>query len=233
MSGPRETWFLDLGMVDYGEVWTLQKELVERRSLHEIPDVLIVVEHPHVITLGRKRPLQSSFHAPDLHIPVYYIERGGAATYHGPGQLVGYPIVKLEGNDRDLHRYLRDLEEFLIETLRDFGIACQRKSGATGVWTTKPVSRKIASMGVAVRHWTTYHGFALNVSTDLRYFRLISPCGFDASIMTSMEQELGEAVHLTAVQERLRQHYEECFGVQLRAIAPEVLDVKVLSVTRG
>ncbi|OGF57613.1 MAG: lipoyl(octanoyl) transferase [Candidatus Fraserbacteria bacterium RBG_16_55_9] len=205
----KEDWLLDLGTREYTEVWKLQKELVERRFHDEIPDVLILVEHPHVITWGRKRSVVSSFRVPHVSIPVHEVERGGEVTYHGPGQLVGYPIRKLEGEQRDLHRYLRDLEELIIQTLDDFGIAAQRRAGATGVWTMGPLPHKIASIGVAVRHWVTYHGFALNVCTDLRYFQMISPCGFDGSIMTSMDRELGKTVSLEDVKGRVRARYEE------------------------
>jgi lipoate-protein ligase B len=205
----REAWLLDLGVREYHEVWALQKELVLKRGAAEIPDLLILVEHPHVITLGRR----CSYQPAKLDVPVYEVERGGEATYHGPGQLVGYPIMKLEGPRRDLHRYLRDLEEVLIETLDEFAIPAGRMPGATGVWTRSAPPRKIASIGIAVRSWVTYHGFALNVSTDLSYFQLISPCGFDSSVMTSMEQELGEHVGMGAVKERLKVQFAERFGL--------------------
>lgn len=216
MKAVREAWLLDLGLREYAEVWELQRELVARRAYREIPDVLILVEHPHVITLGRKCPTRNPLQAPGMSIPVYEVERGGEATYHGPGQLVGYPIMKLEGERQDLHRYLRDLEGLLIRTLRDFGIPSQRRPGATGVWTKR--NKKIASIGIAVRHWVTYHGFALNVSTDLRYFQHIHPCGFDGSIMTSMECELGQVVDFEEIKRRMIAHYEECFGVRLRRV---------------
>jgi len=203
----REAWLLDLGVREYREVWALQKELVRKRAADEVPDLLILVEHPHVITLGRgcrSRPAK-------LDVPIYEVERGGEATYHGPGQLVGYPIVKLEGPRRDLHLYLRDLEEVLIETLADFALPAGRVPQATGVWTKSAPPRKIASIGIAVRSWVTYHGFALNVSTDLSFFKLISPCGFDPSVITSMERELGGNVSMEAVKESLKVHFAERF----------------------
>jgi len=210
-----ETWLLDLGFRDYVETWQLQKELVRKRARDEIPDLLIFVEHPHVITLGRARPSRPPIRAAKLDVPVYRIERGGEATYHGPGQLVGYPILKLEGDRRDLHRYLCDLEEILIKTLGDFGLAAQRLPQATGVWTASHPPKKIASIGVAVRRWVTYHGFALNVTTDLKYFQLISPCGFDGSVMTSMERELGRKIDLDEVKARIISQYERCFRTHL------------------
>jgi len=211
-----EAWLLDLGLRDYREAWELQKELVTRRVRGEIPDVLVLVEHPHVITLGRKRPAQPPLRTPTLppEVRVYEVERGGEATYHGPGQLVGYPILRLEGEERGLHRYLRELEELLLDVLQDFGIEAQRREGATGVWT--PAGKKIASIGVAVRRWVTYHGFALNVSTDLSYFRWISPCGFPGSVMTSMERELGRPVPMEAVKERVGVRFAERFRRELR-----------------
>lgn len=211
----REARLLDLGLRDYRETWELQKQLVERRIRGEIPDVLVLVEHPHVITLGRKHPTQPPLRVPQ-DVPVYEVERGGEATYHGPGQLVGYPLLKLEGEERDLHRYLRELEALLIAVVGDFGIEAQRREGATGVWTRS--GRKIASLGVAVRRWVTYHGFALNVSTDLSYFQLISPCGLPGSVMTSMERELRRSVALEAVKERICARFAERFRRELRPL---------------
>jgi lipoyl(octanoyl) transferase len=210
---------LDLGTRDYAEVWRLQHELVAQRIRDEIPDMLILVEHPSVITYGRRRSSYRPLQVSHLPFPVYEVERGGEATYHGPGQLIGYPIVKLEGSRRDLHRYLRDLEELLICTLGDFAISSQREPGATGIWTSQAPARKIASIGIAVSHWVTYHGFALNVSTDVNDFRFISPCGFNSSVMTSMERELGQSVSLDAVKERLLAHVERCLSMQLHVMS--------------
>jgi lipoyl(octanoyl) transferase len=186
---------IDLGRREYGEVWRLQQELVARRQGDEIADTLVLVEHPDVITLGRRLTSQSNVVAPG-DIPVFEIERGGDVTYHGPGQLVGYPILKLDGDERDLHAYLRNLEEALIGVCGDVGLKGRRNPGWTGVWIG---ARKVASIGIAVRKWVTMHGFALNVATDLSRFAAINPCGLDAAVMTSLAAEAGRALTLEAV----------------------------------
>src|SRR5437867_7279264 len=151
----RPLWVLRLGRREYGETWELQKRLCERRQRDEIADTLVLVEHPDTITLGR-RPQAAQHVLSAGEIPVFEIERGGDVTYHGPGQLVGYPIFKLEAQERDLHRYLRNLEESLIRSVRLLGLDADRNEGLTGVWAS---GRKIASIGVAVRKWVTLHGF--------------------------------------------------------------------------
>jgi lipoyl(octanoyl) transferase len=168
-------------------------------------DTLILVEHPDVITLGRSAKAANVLDPSAM--PVVPIERGGDVTYHGPGQLVAYPIFLLREHERDLHLYLRNLEEAVLRTLADFGVAGRRIEGKTGVWTADGESpRKLASIGVAVRKWVTMHGLALNVSTDLGRFRAINPCGFDASVMTSIERELGRPVDLVAAKLALAEH---------------------------
>jgi lipoate-protein ligase B len=186
---------LDLGRRDYQEVWRLQLDLVAQRQADEIEDTLVLVEHPEVITLGRRLSSQGNVVAPG-DIPIFEIERGGDVTYHGPGQLVGYPILKLDGDERDLHAYLRNLEEGLIGVCADVGLAGGRNPGWTGVWIGE---RKVASIGIAVRKWVTMHGFALNVATDLPRFATINPCGLDAAVMTSLSKECGRAVTLDEV----------------------------------
>jgi lipoate-protein ligase B len=177
---------LDLGTADYREVWQRQLALVEGRQTGANGDTLIVVEHPHVFTLGRRRESQQNVLAPG-DVPVIEIERGGDVTYHGPGQLVAYPIVLLEEGERDLHKFLRNLEEAVIQTCARVGLVADREPGKTGVWTTTPLGRKkLCSMGIACRKWVTFHGLALNVTTDLSYFRRINPCGFEASVMSSL-----------------------------------------------
>ena len=191
---------LDLGLAAYQEVWARQLAEVEARKADEaLDDLLILVEHPHVITLGRRRDAQANVVAPG-DVPVVEIERGGDATYHGPGQLVAYPIVRLREGERDLHRFLRNLEEAMIRTLASFGLAGGRADGKTGVWLG---ARKIASIGIACRRWITFHGLALNVTTDLSYFARINPCGFEASVMTSMAVELGHPVAMSDVKAQL------------------------------
>lgn len=186
---------IDLGRREYGEAWKLQQELVAERQRGEIADTLVLVEHPDVITLGRRQSSQSNVVAPG-DIPVFEIERGGDVTYHGPGQLVGYPIFALEGDERDLHAYLRNLEEALIGVCADVGLVGRRNPGWTGVWLGE---RKVASIGIAVRRWVTMHGFALNVATDLSRFTAINPCGLDAAVMTSLSREAGRDVTLDEV----------------------------------
>jgi lipoate-protein ligase B len=178
---------VDLSRREYGEVWKLQLELVAARQRGEIADTLVLVEHPDVITLGRRQSSQANVVAAG-DIPIFEIERGGDVTYHGPGQLVGYPILALDGDERDLHRYLRNLEEALIGVCADVGVEGRRNPGWTGVWIGE---RKVASLGIAVRKWVTMHGFALNVATELSRFTAINPCGLDAAVMTSLAQESG------------------------------------------
>ena len=217
--------FFDLGLRDYKVVWDLQHELVEKRAQDEIPDVLILCEHSHVITLGRRAVSKFASHLRTCElvygIPCYAVERGGDMTYHGPGQLVGYSIMRLEPSHRGLHRYLRDLEEVLILALGDFGIEAQRRSSYTGVWTARPPpQKKIASIGIAVRRWVTYHGFALNINTNLNFFKQISPCGLDGAIMTSMEQLLQCPIEMEVVKDSVKRHFEEVFDVSL---TPELI----------
>jgi len=178
---------VDLGTQPYREVWARQLALVEARQRGEAPDTLIVVEHPHVFTLGRRRTAQQNVLAPG-DVEVIEIERGGDVTYHGPGQIVAYPIVLLEDGERDLHAFLRNLEEAVIRTCARSEIVADREPGKTGVWTSVPsgARKKLCSMGIACRKWVTFHGLALNVTTDLGYFARINPCGFEAGVMTSL-----------------------------------------------
>ena len=171
-----------LGRMPYQQAWDLQHELVAAIAAGDAPDTLLLVEHDPVITLGRRRGSADNV-LDAAGIPVLETERGGDVTYHGPGQLVGYPLLALRDGERDLHAYLRDLEGVLIDVLAARGLAAGRLPGQTGVWVQ---GRKLASVGVAVRRWVTYHGFALNVSTDLAPFGRMNPCGLPSSVMASM-----------------------------------------------
>ena len=200
-------YLLDFGRMEYGKALGLQKELAARRSRGEIPDSLVLVEHEHVITLGRKTT-PSNFRP--QNIPVFEVERGGDATYHGPGQLVGYPIVLLA--DHDVRRHVRNMEEAIIRTVGAYGIEGGRLEGHPGIWVA---GRKLASIGVAVTDWVTYHGFALNVNTDLSYFELIRPCGLDPSTMTSMKKLTGNALPFEEVKARFAREYSSVTGLSL------------------
>jgi lipoyl(octanoyl) transferase len=200
---------LDLGTAAYRDVWARQLALVEARQAGTAPDTLIVVEHPHVFTLGRRREANQNVLAPG-DVEVIEIERGGDVTYHGPGQLVAYPIVLLEDDERDLHAFLRDLEQAVIRTCARASVTADREPGKTGVWTTTAAGRKkLCSMGIACRKWVTFHGLALNVTTDLSYFARINPCGFEASVMTSLA-ELGAST--TGVKEALVEELGAALG---------------------
>jgi lipoyl(octanoyl) transferase len=171
-----------LGLVEYERAHALQQALVARRMRDEIGDTLLMLEHPHVYTLGRGADDRFIL-ARRSEIPITRVSRGGEVTYHGPGQLVAYPIIKLEGSARDVGRYLRDLEQVMILALENFGIAVARREKLTGVWVG---NKKIASIGVGIRRWVTYHGLAINVTTDLSFFDSIVPCGISGCEMTSM-----------------------------------------------
>ena len=175
----------------YRDAWARQLAQVDVRKTGAGADTLMLVEHPHVITVGRSQKAKANVLAAGDD-DVIEIERGGDVTYHGPGQLVAYPIVLLADGERDLHRFLRNLEEAVIRTLATVGLDAGREPGATGVWLDGRAGgrKKICSMGIACRRWVTFHGLALNVSTDLGYFQRINPCGFDATVMTSIAAEL-------------------------------------------
>ncbi len=188
---------VELGTAGFREVWARQLALVEQRQRGEVGDTLLVVEHPHVFTLGRSRAAEANVLAAG-DVEVIAVERGGDVTYHGPGQLVVYPILQLAEGERDLHRYLRNLEEAAIRVCARFGLAAGREPGKTGVWSG---GKKLASIGIACRKWVTFHGMALNVTTDLAYFQRINPCGFDAGVMTSLATHV--AVTLDAARSAL------------------------------
>ena len=204
-----------LGLVDYQTALDLQTRTLESLSRGQSPERTFLLEHPHVFTIGRQghrskfEVRSSKFELPRVEIegektiPTVHIARGGHITYHGPGQLVGYPILDLRRRGRDLHLYLRNLEECLIRTVRDFGLGACRREGLTGIWTDE---RKLASIGIGVRKWITMHGFALNVATDLRYFEAIDPCGIPGCPVTSMSQLLKRQVSIEEVVPVLSRH---------------------------
>jgi lipoate-protein ligase B len=206
---------VDLGTRPFDEVWQLQLELLASRQRDEIPDTLLLVEHPHVITLGRGAKRENLLRPEDT--PVFAIERGGDITYHGPGQLVGYPIFRLRDHEKDLHLYMRRIEETLIRTVGALGLPSGRRAGWTGVWTEGEPQRKLASIGVAVKKWVTMHGFALNVCTELARFAAINPCGLDAAVMTSLSACLGRPVAVDAVKPLVIEHAAAVFERRLTA----------------
>jgi len=200
-------YLVDLGRMEYGQALHLQRELVAKRAKGEIPDTLVLVEHEHVITLGRKT---TPANFKPQNIPVFQVERGGDATYHGPGQLVGYPIILL--SDHDVRRHVRSMEEAIIRTANAYGITGERVEGHPGIWVQ---GKKLASIGVSVIDWVTYHGFAINVNTDLSYFELIRPCGLDPTTMTSMQRVTGKAIPFEDVKGRFAREYSEVTGLSL------------------
>lgn len=216
---------IDLGLIPYTEALTLQRRMSTLRAEDRLGDVLLLGEHLPVITLGRAGQ-RAHLRVPEsfltaLGIEFFDVERGGDITYHGPGQLIGYPILNLTEHGRDVHRYLRQLEEVLIETLSDFGISARRLLGRTGVWVGE---KKIASLGIHISRWVTRHGFALNITTDLTPFELIVPCGIRNAAMTSVAQELTRPISVREVTAALIGHFEIEFGVSLlRTALPECL----------
>lgn len=198
---------VDLGRMEYGAALELQRTLAEQRAKGEVPDTLLLLEHDNVITLGRKT---SPANLRPQNIPVFQVERGGDATYHGPGQLVGYPIVLLA--DHDVRRHVRNIEEALTRTVRSFGVEASRVEGHPGLWVD---GKKLASIGVAVTNWVAYHGFALNVNTDMSYFELIRPCGLDPDTMTSMERLTGRKLHFDLVKAVAAREYASVTGLTL------------------
>ena len=218
---------VNLGLVPYARALELQRAVARARISGAIAhDVLLLLEHPPVITLGRSSKAQHLVATPamlaDRGVELYEAERGGDVTFHGPGQLVGYPIVNLRGHRQDLHWYLRQVEAVLMRALECLGVPAERSEGRTGVWTS---GRKIASIGVHARDWVTWHGFALNVSNDLSFFDLIVPCGLSGVTMTSVERELGDAApSLSAVADSVARSFGSVF-----AVVPELLDPADLS----
>jgi lipoyl(octanoyl) transferase len=207
-----------LGLVSYADALTLQRELVEERRAARIPDTLLLLEHPHVVTLGVKargnmtNVVVSKETLDARGVELFETGRGGDVTYHGPGQLVGYPIIDLSPDRRDVHRYVRDLEEVLIRVTGDYGFAATRVPGFSGAWVGE---EKIAAIGVRISRWITSHGFALNVTTDLSYFDLIVPCGIQDKGVTSLGRLLGQPASMDDVMTRIARRFADVFDRQL------------------
>jgi len=226
--------FIDLGLIDYKEAWDYQEKLfaevvdkkVANRTLPEnqqqtTNNFLLFCEHPHVYTLGntgdKEHLLISEDQLKEKNATYYKINRGGDITYHGPGQIVGYPILDLDNFFTDIHKYLRFLEEMVIRTLAEYGLTAERSAGETGVWldASNPTkARKICALGVRASRWVTMHGFALNVNVDLNYFGNIIPCGIVDKAVTSLDKELGRKVDEEEVKEKLKKHFSELFLAQ-------------------
>ena len=216
----RELLVVDLGPMSYAQALELQRAAARARISGALSqDLLLLVEHPPVVTLGRSSKEAHLLASPALlaarGVELFEVERGGDVTFHGPGQLVGYPIVDLKRHRQDLHWYLRQVEESLIQGLAPYGLVGGRVAGYTGVWIA---DRKIASIGVHARDWVTWHGFALNVSTDLRYFDLIVPCGIQQVVMTSVEREVGHAVPMRDVADCVVAATGRVFELEPRAV---------------
>ncbi|MFA5804990.1 MAG: lipoyl(octanoyl) transferase LipB [Melioribacteraceae bacterium] len=205
--------YCDLGMIDYNQAWNLQKEIFVLRLHDRIDDTLFLLEHPHTYTLGKvaekENLISTNEQLKELGISVYEIDRGGDITYHGRGQIVGYPIIKLSDWKEDTHEYLRALEEVIIKTCSESGLSTNRKPKYTGVWSGE---RKIAAIGIKVSRWITMHGFAFNVNTDLSYFGGIIPCGIKDKDVTSLQRELGKEIEINEVKEKLVKNFQNVFG---------------------
>ena len=224
----------DLGLRDYKEIWDYQENLFQKilqiksknskeNLQYETPNFFLFVEHPHVYTLGKSGHVEnlliSEKKLAEINASFYKINRGGDITYHGPGQIVGYPILDLENFFTDIHKYMRFLEEMIILTLAEYGLKAERSKGETGVWLDvgTPFARKICAMGVRASRWVTMHGFALNVNTDLGYFDHMIPCGIRGKAVTSLNVELGKTkINLAEVKVRLLKHFLILFDAEIK-----------------
>ncbi|HEV2420652.1 MAG TPA: lipoyl(octanoyl) transferase LipB [Candidatus Acidoferrales bacterium] len=230
----KKCWVINAGFLPYGPAFNLQRRLVAARKASTVPDVLLFCEHPHVITLGRnghREHLLASQHLlRQMNVEFHSTDRGGDITYHGPGQIVGYPILNLAAIRRDVAWYVRQLEEVMIRASRDFGIEARREAGMTGVWTERGTEagqetvEKLAALGVHLSRWVTSHGFAYNVSTDLRYFDLIVPCGLQGKRAVSLESLLGRSVHTSEVIPRIVQHFASVFEREMEAVLLDTVE---------
>ena len=218
----RPAYLLNLGTVPYLEAWELQRSLAGAVSQGAIPDTVILLEHPPVVTLGRRTDEAAELHVPDgAEVEIVETNRGGKSTYHGPGQLVAYPILDPNRNGRDVKRYVRELEEALIRTLAAVGVAAERLEGLTGVWLTRP-PRKIASIGVHVSRWITTHGYALNVDLDPAPFTdWITACGLEDAAFTTIARELGRPIAVDEVRPHAAAALAEVFDLALDELPAE------------
>ena len=226
--------FKDLGIMDYSTAWEYQENLMKNtieikmknrkfpaKQIIETPNYFLFVEHPHVYTLGKSGYENNMLISTETleKINAYYVKtnRGGDITYHGYGQIVGYPVLDLENFFTDIHRYMRNLEEVIILTMADYGLKGKRSQGETGVWLDvgKPFARKICAMGVKASRWVTIHGFAFNVNTDMQYFEHIIPCGIKGKQVTSLERELGQKLNIEEVKNKIKRHFSEVFKCEL------------------
>lgn len=224
---------IDLGKTGYDDTRRLQKSMVMLRHEGRIPDCLIFTEHEPTITMGRGTTMENLLVTPEFlnekGIGLFEVERGGDITFHGPGQTILYPIVDLNLRGRDLHQYLRELEKLVMSTLGDFGLDAGTKPGLTGVWVG---DKKLAAIGVAVAHWITYHGLALNVTTDLKYFRLINPCGIIDYSVGSMAELLGRNIGLPQVNDSLARNFATLFDYDMETIENGVQFINDLAAGR-
>jgi len=211
----RILYYCPLGLIDYKEAWDLQKETLELRAKNKIPDIIYLLEHPNTYTLGKiadhNNLVGSEEYLSMNKISVYDIDRGGDITYHGPGQIVGYPIINLTSWKQDTHKYLRALEETIIRTCAEYGITAGREPKYTGVWVE---DRKIAAIGIKVSRWITMHGFAFNVNTDLSFFSGIIPCGIFDKDVTSIKREIKKEIPIDEVKSKIVKNFAGIFGYQ-------------------
>ncbi len=221
-------WVVNQGVLSYAPAYELQRQLVAARKARAIPDVLVLCEHPHVITLGRNGARENLRVSDDLlqqkNVEFHSSDRGGDITYHGPGQIVGYPILDLAEHQRDIGWYVAQLEEVMIRATADFGLAAKRVPGQHGAWLDTPRGEgKIGALGVHLSRWVTSHGFAYNVSTDLGYFDLIVPCGIAGKGVTSLERALGRSVATDEVHDRLIAHFAAVFDAEVKKVGSQDL----------
>lgn len=213
MNEARKLFYCDLGFINYKEAWDLQRETFELRVKNKIPDVIYLLEHPNTYTLGKTADhsnlIGSEEYLINNKISVYDIDRGGDITYHGPGQLVGYPIISLTDWKQDTHKYLRALEEAIIQTCAEYGIIGKREPEYTGVWVE---DRKIAAIGIKVSRWITMHGFAFNINTDLSFFSGIIPCGIADKDVTSIKRERNQDISMAEVKTKTINKFADIFG---------------------